>query len=82
MSVHKARDKRMLVKKLASCRSNETATEYQYNMVDGAIYEKSGEMSFLMAKLLSETQTTCSIDSSRIHCRNKTVSEPCLGAIA
>ena len=43
---HKAREKGILVKMLASCRSNETATEYQY-IIDGAINERSGEMSFL-----------------------------------
>ena len=73
---HKAREKGILVKMLASCKPNEVATEYQYS-VNGAINERSGEMSFLIAKQLMEAQTTCSIDSSHIRCSNKTVDEPC-----
>ena len=73
---HKAREKGMLIKVLASCKSYEMPTEYHYS-VSGAVNENTGEMSFWIAKKLSESQTTVSIDSSHIHCSNKNIHEQC-----
>ena len=73
---HKAREKGMLIKVLASCKSYEIPTEYRYS-VSGAVNENTGEMSFWIAKKLSESQTTVSIDSSHIHCSNKNIHEHC-----
>ena len=74
---HKARAKGILIKMLASCKSNEIPTKYRY-LVNGAINEPSGEMSFLISKQLLETQTTVSVDSSHLRCCIKDIDGPCL----
>ena len=74
---HKAREKEMIIKVFASCKSNEIPTEYCY-CVDGMINEdRTGEMSFWEAKQLLRTQTTSDIDSSELNCNSETINEPC-----
>ena len=73
---HIAREKGILIKMLGSCKFNEIPTKYRY-LVNGAINEPTGEMSFLIAKQLSETQTTVSVDSSHLRCNSNTIDELC-----
>ena len=46
---HKAREKGMIIKVYASCKSNEIPTEYCYS-VNSAVNENTGEMSLWIAK--------------------------------
>jgi hypothetical protein len=74
---HKAREKGMVIKVFASCKSKEIPTEYRYP-VDGMHNTKStGDMSFWTAKQLLETQSTNDIDSSELNCQSGTINEPC-----
>ena len=74
---HKAREKGMIIKVLASCKSKEIPTEYCH-CVSGMINDKStAAMTFMMSKQLSETQTTAYIDSSHIKCNSRSIDEPC-----
>jgi hypothetical protein len=74
---HKAREKGMAIKVLASCKSKEIPTEY-FHCVSGMRNDKStGAVTFKMSKQLSETQTTACIDSSHINCDSKSIDEPC-----
>ena len=73
---HKTREEGMIIKVYTSCKSNEIPTEYRYS-VSGAVNETTGEMRIWIAKKLSESQTTVSIDSSHIHCSNKNIHERC-----
>ena len=74
---HKAREKGMIIKILASCKSKEIPTEFRYS-VDGMRNDKSTEaVIFIMSKQLSETQTTACIDSSHINCNSRSIGEPC-----
>ena len=74
---HKAREKGMIIKILASCKSEEIPTEFRYS-VDGMHNDKStGAVIFMMSKQLSETQTTAYIDSSHINCDSRNIDEPC-----
>jgi hypothetical protein len=74
---HKAREKGMVIKVFASCKSNEIPTEYR-NTVDGMDNEVStGDMSFWTTKQLLESQTTYHIDSSKLNCQSETINEPC-----
>ena len=74
---HKAREKGMIIKILASCKSNEIPTEYCH-CVSGMHNDKSiGAVIFIMSKPLSETQTTTYIDSSHINCNSRSIDEPC-----
>ena len=76
---HKAREKGMIIKILASCKSKEIPTQY-YHCVSGIRNDKStlsGVMTFKMSKQLSEIQTTACIDSSHIKCDSRSIDEPC-----
>jgi hypothetical protein len=74
---HKSREKGMIIKILASCKSKEMPTEYCY-CVSGMRNDKSiGAVTFKMSKQLSETQTTAYIDSSLINCDSTRIDEPC-----
>ena len=74
---HKAREKGMIIKILASCKSNEIPTKYCH-CVSGMHNDKSiGAVIFMMSKQLSETQTTACIDSSHINCNSGSIDEPC-----
>ena len=74
---HKAREKGILIKVVASCRSNEIPTEYRYT-VSGTHSERNiGMIAFWISKQLLRTQTIDSIDSSLINCTSKTIDEPC-----
>ena len=74
---HKAREKGIVIKVFASCKSNEIPTEYRHS-VSGTGNEKStGTVFFNTPKQLLETQTTDCIDSSELGCDSKTIDEPC-----
>ena len=74
---HKAREKGMVVKVFASCKSNEIPTEYCYITSGTRNDESTGYMIIRHPKQLLETQTTDHIDSSHLNCTNKTICEPC-----
>ena len=74
---HKAREKGIIIKMLASCKPNQIPTEYCY-LVSGVDNDKNtGERGFWTDKQLLETQTTYTTDSSKLCCSNKTITEPC-----
>ena len=74
---HKAREKGMIIKILASCKSEEIPTEYCHCM-SGMRNDKSTEtVTFKMTKQLLETQTTACIDSSHINCDSRSIDELC-----
>ena len=74
---HKAREKGMLIKVYASCKSNEIPTEYHY-FVSGVFNDKNiGVLGCWPSKKLLETQTTEGIDSSVLRCNNNTIDDPC-----
>ena len=74
---HKAREKGMVVKVLSSCKSNETPTEYRYS-VNGVCNDiNTGGIRIRKSTKLLETQTMDDIDSSHLHCDNKTIKESC-----
>ena len=74
---HKAREKGILIKVVASCMFNEIPTQYCYSM-SGTYTETETEMMvFRIAKQLLETQTTTSIDSSLLNCNSQTIDESC-----
>ena len=74
---HKAREKGMIIKVFASCKSNEIPTEYSYP-VSGMLNDIStGEMEFWISKQLLESQTIDTFNSSFLHCKSKTIDEPC-----
>ena len=74
---HKAREKKILIKVYASCRSTEIPIEYCY-AVNGTNSDKNtGTMSFYVSKKLLETQTTDSVDSTILHCNNETLNDIC-----
>ena len=74
---HKAREKGILIKIYASCKSNQIPTEYCHS-VSGVNNDKnSGVMIFWTPKQLLETQTTYYIDSSELQCSSETITEPC-----
>jgi hypothetical protein len=74
---HKAREKGMIIKVFASCKSHQIPMEYRHT-VDGLYNEVStGGMSSWIAKQLLETQTTDYIDSSELNCQSWTINEPC-----
>ena len=75
---HNAREKGMIIKVYASCKSNEIPTEYRYS-VSGVINNKNtGEMrpKFWTSQLL-ERQRPVGIDSSVLNCNSNTIDEPC-----
>ena len=73
---HKAREKGMVIKICASCKSNEIPTEYYYS-VSGMDNDKDrGTMAHYVSRLL-KTQTTDYIDSSLLNCNTQTIDEPC-----
>ena len=74
---HKAREKGVVIKVLTSCRSNEISTEYRYSVSGTRNVENTGEVRWKISKSLLETQTTDCVDSSHLHCSNKTINEPC-----
>ena len=74
---HKAREKGMIIKVVASCKSNEIPTEYCYSVSGTYNERKTGMMAFWISKQLLRTQTIDSIDSSRINCTSKSIDEPC-----
>ena len=74
---HKAREKGMLIKVFASCKSKQIPTEYHFS-VSGVFNEKNtGEMGFWLSEQLLKTQKTDYIEPSFIHCSGKTITEPC-----
>ena len=74
---HKAREKGMVIKVAASCKSNEIPIEYCY-CVSGMNNDKTtGAVTFKISKQLLETQATACIDSSHINCDNRSINEPC-----
>ena len=73
---HKAREKGMVIKVYASCKSNEIPAEYCYT-VSGMDNKSTGNMAFKLSEQLSETQTTEAIDSSHLNCSSETINEPC-----
>ena len=74
---HKAREKGMLIKMLASCKSNQIPTEYRYSVSSVNNDKNTGEIRFWTSKQLLETQTTYTTDSSKLCCSNKSITEPC-----
>ena len=74
---HKAREKGMIIKILASCKYNEIPTEYCHSMSGMGNDKSTGAVIFMMSKQLSETQTTACIDSSHINCDSRSIAEPC-----
>ena len=74
---HKAREKGMIIKVLASCKSNEIPTEYHYSMSGMSNNNCAQAVMFQMSKQLLETQTTASIDSSHLNCSSKIIDDPC-----
>ena len=74
---HKAREKGMLVKVFASCKSYEIPTEYRYSMNGIANDKNTGEMEIVSRKQLLDTQTTDGIDFSSVLCSNMNIDEPC-----
>ena len=74
---HKAREKGMIIKILASCTSKEIPTQYCH-CVSGMRNDKSkGTVIFMVTKQLSEKQTIAYIDSSHINCNSRSINEPC-----
>ena len=74
---HKSREKGMIIKVLASRKSNEISTEYRFSVNGIRNTKDTGEMTFQQSNQLLETQTTASIDSSFLNCDSKTIDEPC-----
>jgi hypothetical protein len=73
---HKAREKGMVIKVSTSCKSYQIPTKYCY-LVSGMFNNKfTGKMGFWISKKL-KVQTTDSINSSFLHCKSKTIDEPC-----
>ena len=73
---HKAREKGILIKVFASCRSNEVPTEYNYS-VSGSKNDKNTGMHFYTGGKLSETQKTIYINPSGLRCKHKNIDEQC-----
>ena len=74
---HKAREKGMVIKVNASCKSNEIPTEYHFS-VNGVSNDKNtGNLMYWISKQLLETQTINGIDSSFLRCNSNTIDEPC-----
>ena len=74
---HKAREKGMVIKVFASCKSNEIPTKYRFS-VSGTRNDKyTGNMIFMIPKQLQKTQITYGIDSSELNCNSKTIGDPC-----
>ena len=74
---HKAREKGMIIKIHASCKSKEIPTEYCHSVSGMGNDKSTGAMTFKMSEQLSETQTTAGIDSSHIKCDSRSIDEPC-----
>ena len=74
---HKAREKGMIIKVFASCKSNEIPTEYRFSVGGMLNDENTGWMSYWASKELLETQTTDHINSSLLNCDSQTIAEPC-----
>ena len=74
---HKAREKGIVIKVFASCKSNEIPIEYQYSVNSACNDVKTGSLSFWASKNLSQTQTAIEVDSSRIRCSSKTIDKSC-----
>ena len=73
---HKAREKGMVIKVFASCKSNEIPTEYRCSVSSTRNDKNTGTVSFSIKQLL-ESQTTDYLDSSELNCNSKTIDEPC-----
>ena len=71
---HKAREKGMIIKVLASCKSNEIPTKHCFSKWG---MENKGILSFLTSEKILETQTTDVINPSFLNCTNKGIDEPC-----
>ena len=74
---HIAREKGMVVKMLASCKSNEIPTEYCYAVSALCNDKNTGGIRIQKAIKLLKTQTTDDIDSSHLRCSSTTIREPC-----
>ena len=72
-----SREKRMIIKVHASCKSNEIPTEYCYIMSGTFNDEITGYMVIRYPQKLLETQTTDYIDYFELNCHNMTIDEPC-----
>ena len=74
---HKAREKGMIIKVFASCKSYQIPTEYSY-LVSGVFNDIfTGKMGFWITKQLIEAQTIDTFNSSFLYCKSKTIDEPC-----
>ena len=74
---HKAREKGIIIKVYASCKSIEIPTEYRYS-VSGVVNERnSGVITFSSSDKRLESQTTYSIETSSLHCRGETITDVC-----
>ena len=73
---HKAREKGMVIKVLASCKQNEIPTEYRFS-VSGISNKNTGMMVFWESTQLLKTQKTYHINSSFLNCTSHTIDEPC-----
>ena len=74
---HKAREKGMVIKMLASCKSNEIPTEYRFSVSGIGNIKDTGMVIIWSSKQLLESQTTYHLDSSHLNCNSKTIDEPC-----
>ena len=74
---HKAREKGMIIKVVASCKSNEIPIEYRYSVSGTHNDKNTGMMIYWISKQLLKTQTTDTIDSSFLNCNSKTIDQPC-----
>lgn len=74
---HKAREKGMLIKMFASCKSNEIPTVFCYSICGIHIVANTKEVSLPWPSMHLGTQTTVAIDYSVINCNSKTIGEQC-----
>ena len=74
---HKAREKGIVIKVMASCKSTEIPTEYHYPVSGMRNNNNTGLMTFFPFLKLSETQTTDRINSSLLNCKTNVIDKPC-----
>ena len=73
---HKAREKGMIIKVFASCKSNEVPTEYHYTVHGICSKTRFGMIGFYPYKKLEE-QTTDRLNSSLLNCDSNSIYSPC-----
>ena len=74
---HKAREKGILIKVFASCKSNATPTKYRFLARGTSNVEGTGLLTFKISKKLFHTQTTDSVNSSILICNSTTIDQQC-----